>query len=81
MYQIINDYFSIQDMTHFNDTLTIRRYLTGFFIKMSYKISLKDTSIKSCKCYETYWKKVINSKNPLIQLFKSSDMFNSFNNN
>ena len=33
---------------------------------MGYKISLKDTSIKSCKCYESYWKNVINSKNPVI---------------
>ena len=33
---------------------------------MGYKISLKDTSIKSCKCYEAYWKNVINSKNPFI---------------
>ena len=33
---------------------------------MGYKISLKDTSIKSCKCYETYWKNVISSKNPVI---------------
>ena len=35
-------------------------------ITMGYKISLKDTSIKSCKCYESYWKNVINSKNPVI---------------
>ena len=33
---------------------------------MGYKISLKDTSIKSCKCYESYWKNVISSKNPVI---------------
>ena len=33
---------------------------------MGYKISLKDTSIKSCKCYEPYWKNVISSKNPII---------------
>ena len=33
---------------------------------MRYKISLKDKSIRSCKCYETYWKNVINSKNPVI---------------
>ena len=33
---------------------------------MDYKISLKDTSIKSCKCYGSYWKNVINGKNPVI---------------
>ena len=35
-------------------------------ITMGYKISIKDISIKSCKCYESYWKNVINSKNPVI---------------
>ena len=48
-------------MTNFNNMLI----LTTTTFK-DYKILLKDTSIKSCKCYEAYWKNVINSKIPVI---------------
>ena len=34
---------------------------------MDYLLSLNYKSIKSCKCYETYWKNVSRSKNPVFE--------------
>ena len=45
---------------------------------MDYKISLNDTSIKSCKCYETYWKNVSKSKNPVIQFDASIEKVSTY---
>ena len=45
---------------------------------MDYVISLDDTTIKSCKCYQTYWKNVRRSKNPLIEFDVSIEKVSTY---
>ena len=45
---------------------------------MNYSISLKNTSIKSCKCYKTYWKNACRSKNPVIYFDASIEKVSTY---
>ena len=45
---------------------------------MDYLISLNNTSIKSCKCYETYWKNARRSKNPVIYFDASIEKVSTY---
>ena len=45
---------------------------------MDYLISLNNISIKSCKCYESYWKNVIKSKHSVIHFDASIEKVFSY---